>query len=82
MSMPATTVDVTRAWALWDAYCQHHDISALTDQTAGIEPVSGRIWFGESALAVHRQMLADGIDAPAYFIRVGHDYYLRKGGRR
>jgi hypothetical protein len=75
------SVDVRRAKEIWDAYCREHDVSALTGQTAGIEPISGRIWFGESALEVHDKMIADGIDVPFYAVRVGYDYYLRKGRR-
>jgi hypothetical protein len=76
------TVDIDRARAIWDEYQKHHDITSLIDQTAGIEPVSGRIWFGESAIDVHDKMIADGVDAPFYAVRVGYDYYLRKGARR
>lgn len=77
-----TDLDVKRAKEIWARYCEEHDISALKDQTAAIEPVSGRIWFGESGLDAHQKMVADGIDAPIYCIRVGYDYYVRKGVRR
>ena len=77
-----STVDVERARAIWDEYCRQHDTTALHGQTAGIEPASGRVWFGESATDVNRQKLAEGIDAPMYVVRVGYDYYLRKGRRR
>lgn len=76
------SVDIERARALWDEYCQRHDTAPRHGQTAGIEPASGRIWFGDSAVDVHRQKVADGIDAPLYVVRVGYDYYLRKGRRR
>jgi len=83
MSSPvAAQVDVERARTLWEEYCRGHDLTALIDQTAGIEPNTGRIWFGESAIDVSDKMLADGVDAPAYFVRVGFDYYVRKGGHR
>ena len=78
----APTVDVVRAKAIWDDYCRQHDITALKDQTAGIEPVSGRIWFGESGIDVHDKMIAEGVHAPFYAVRVGYDYYVRKGSRR
>jgi len=83
MSTPAAPqVDVQRAKEIWAAYCAQHDISALKDKAAAIEPVSGRIWFGDSGLDAQEKMLADGIDAPIYCIRVGYDYYMRKGVRR
>ena len=77
-----TFVDVARAKEIWAAYRAQHDISGQIDQTAAIDPVSGRIWFGESGLDAHDKMLADGIDAPIYCVRVGYDYYVRKGMRR
>jgi hypothetical protein len=82
MSTSPPKVDVQRAEKIWARYCAEHDTSKLKDQAAAIEPVSGRIWFGESAIDVREKMLADGIVAPAYLIRVGYDHYLRKGGRR
>jgi hypothetical protein len=75
-------VDVDRAKTLWEEYCREHDVRLQKGQTVGIEPVSGRVWFGESATDVHRKMVAEGIDRPAYFVRVGYDYYLRKGSRQ
>jgi hypothetical protein len=78
----APTVDIDRARAIWDEYQKHHDITPFIDQTAGIEPVSGRIWIGESAADVYRKKVADGCDAPIYVVRVGYDYYVRKGRRR
>jgi hypothetical protein len=57
-------------------------MSELQDKAAAIEPQSGRVWIGESALNLRDQMRADGVDAPVYLIRVGSDHYLRKGGRR
>jgi hypothetical protein len=85
MAMATPTVpqvDVERARAAWSDYCRQHDITKLKGKTAGIEPVSGRIWFGDSAVDVHDKMLADGVNALAYFIRVGYDHYVRKGGHR
>ena len=76
------SVDVAKAHQIWDEYCRLNDVTTLRDQTAGIEPNSGRIWFGDSAGDVHDKMVADGIDLPAYFVRVGYDYYARKGARR
>jgi hypothetical protein len=81
-TQPETSVDVQRAREIWASYQQAHDVATLIGQTAGIDPVSGRIWFGESAIEVDRKKRADGFDAPIYCIRVGYDYYMRKGGRR
>jgi hypothetical protein len=70
--------DTARAQQIWAEYQKHHDVSARVGQAVGIAPVSGRVWFGESAIDIVRQMNAEGIDTPLYFVRVGSDYYLRK----
>ena len=51
-------------------------------QTAGIDPISGGVWFGESAADIWRQRQAEGLDSPVYCVRVGYEYYLRKGSHR
>jgi hypothetical protein len=58
-------------------YQRQHDVSDRKGQAVGIDPVSGRIWFGRKALGIARQMRAEGIDRPFYCVRVGSDYYKR-----
>ena len=41
--------ETERALQLWAEYQQQHDLTARLGQTAGIDPVSGRVWFGKSA---------------------------------
>jgi hypothetical protein len=77
-----TERDTERAQQVWAAYQRQHDISDRIGQTAGIDPVSGRIWFGASAKDLVAQMEAEGIVTPLYFVRVGTDYYRRKGHYR
>jgi hypothetical protein len=81
MSATWTPTDTQRAEQIWATYQQAHDTSALTGQTAGIDPASERVWIGESAQDVVQKMQADGVDHPLYFVRIGYDYYERKGGR-
>ena len=76
---PPPAVDVERAEQIWAEYQKQHDITPFLDQTAGIDPVSGRIWFGESGLDVRKKMHDEGVDTPIYCVRVGQDYYVRKG---
>lgn len=71
-----------RALKIWAEYQKKHDVSNRIGQAVGIDPKSGRIWFGESALDIVRQMDAEGAFTPFYCVRVGYDYYLRKGGHR
>lgn len=77
-----TPADSEHARQIWAEYQQQNDVSALIGRTAAIDPSSGRIWFGESAIDTWKQRQAEGIDAPVYCVRVGFDYYLRKGGHR
>ncbi len=79
MPQKSTEVDVARAQQIWAEYQKHHDVTDRKGQAAGIDPVSGRIWFGESLVDISKQMDAEGIDVPVYLVRVGYDYYMRKG---
>jgi hypothetical protein len=77
-----TEADSTRAREIWSKCQQHRDLSEKVGQTAGIDPASGSIWFGESVQDVIAQRDADHSEAPLFFIRVGSSTYYRKGGRR
>ena len=79
---PKIDVDVDRAEQIWAEYKAKHDLSARLGEAAGIDPVSGRIWFGESIVDISRQLEAEGLDIPLFFVRVGYRTYYRKGGRR
>ncbi len=67
---------------IWEEYQQAHDLSERYGQTAGIDPKTGRIWFGESIRDVVDQRAAEGLKSPLFFKRVGHQTYYLKGGRR
>ncbi len=73
-----TAEDTARARQIWEEYQKQHDVSDRHGQAVGIDPVSGRVWFGESAQDIWRQMEAEGVNTPTYLLRVGYDYYLRK----
>ena len=77
-----TDADSTRAQQIWSEYQQHHDLSERIGQTAGIDPVSGAIGFGDSIQNVIAQRAAEGSAAPLFFVRVGSTAYYRKGGHR
>jgi hypothetical protein len=82
MTVPTwSAAETARAQHWWVAYQQAHDVSAQRGRTAGIDPVQGRVWFGDSAQAIVAQLAAEGLTIPLYFVRVGSDYYLRKGRR-
>lgn len=77
-----TNTDTQRAKQIWDEYVSKNDLTDRRGQAAGIDPMSGRIWFGESASDIVIQMDAAGEFVPLYFTRVGQEAYLRKGCRR
>ena len=70
-----------KALQIWDAYQQQHDLSKLNGKVAAIEPHSERIWIGNSGVDVAAQMQSEGIETPVYLIRIGSNYYIRKGRR-
>ncbi len=74
--------DSGTAKRLWMNYQQQHDLSAHIGQTVGIDPASGRVWFGKSIQDVVLQRDAEGLKSPLFFERVGSTTYFRKGGRR
>ena len=74
--------DTERALEIWNEYQAQHDLSDRKGQTAGIVPDSGEVWFGESGLDIARQMVArNGVKQSFHAVRVGKNYYVRKGGR-
>jgi hypothetical protein len=74
--------DLARARQIWAKYQEDHDVSDKLGKAVGIDPLSGRVWFGDSAVDIRHQMDEKGDNALLYFLRVGRDYYWRKGGRR
>jgi len=77
-----TAADTAKAQAIWAEYQKIHDVSARKGQAVGIDPASGRVWFGASAKDIAHQMEQQCLFAPLLFLRVGCPYYVRKGGRR
>ena len=77
--------DSAKAKKIWREYQRQHNLSDRIGQTAGIDPRSGRIWFGESIreivfLRKIGQREKEGLDSPLFFERVGSETYYRKGG--
>ena len=66
---------------MWAEYQQQHDLSDRSGQTAGIDPRSGRIWFGESVRDIIAQRDAEGLTSPLFFERIGSKaYYCKRSG--
>ena len=77
-----TEADTDAAQRIWNEYQAEHDLSDRIGQTAGIDPHTGDVWFGESIVDVVTQRDALGLTSPLRFERVGFKTYLRKGGHR
>jgi hypothetical protein len=71
-----------QAIEIWKDYQRNHDVSIHTGKVVGIVPLTGEVWFGESAKDIANQMEQAGKRSEFYCVRVGHDYYFRKSGRR
>jgi hypothetical protein len=76
-----TEADTARAREIWAEYQRQHDISDRLGQAVGIDPISGRVWFGESAVAIRQQLDEAGMSNLLFFLRVGSDYYMKKRGQ-
>jgi hypothetical protein len=76
-----TQADSIRAKQIWKEYQRQHDLSNRIGQTVGIDPKSGRIWFGESIRDIVTQRDTEGLRSLLFFERIGSQTYFRKGGR-
>lgn len=83
MSASTPTVDVERACQIWEEYQKQHDVSDRIGQTAGIDPVSERVWFGESGIDIYKQMEAEGKSLLVVEVFPGSykPYYLKAKGK-
>ena len=62
-----TEVDSRNAERIWAEYQKQHDITERIGQTAGIDPKSGQIWFGDSAIEHRRTSARRRFDFSAFF---------------
>lgn len=67
--------DGQRVLRIWNEYQQTHDVSAYRGQAVGIDPGTGEVVFGPTALQVLRRLEAEGRTANLIFLRVGSDSY-------
>ncbi len=61
-----TEADSRRAKHIWAEYQKQHDITDQIGQTAGIDPKSGRIWFGASIIEIVEHRRAEGMTYPLF----------------
>ena len=77
-----TEEDTRKAKEIWAEYQRNHDVSDKIGQAVAIDPLSGRVWFGERAIEAVHAARADGVHGRLFCIRVGSISYTRKGGHR
>jgi len=77
-----TESNSVKAKQIWAEYQQQHNLSNRIEQTAGIDPKNGQIWFGASIQDIVLKRDAEGLNSPLFFERVGSETYFRKGGHR
>ena len=76
-----TEADSDKSRQIWKDYQKQHDLSDQIGHTAGIDPRTGRIWFGESIRDVVEKRDVEGVSSPLFFERIGSQTYVFKGGR-
>ena len=76
-------VDIKKALQIWDDYRREHDVSDRSGQVVGIDPDTGRIWFGKTVRDVSRQLDAEPVRPVLFLVRIGSEPFLyRKRGHR
>lgn len=71
----------SRAKEFWKRYAASHDLSDMEGKIAAVDPVNGQVWIGNTARQIADAMRASGTQRPVCLIRVGADYFVRKGRR-
>ena len=77
-----TEADSQKCKRIWTEYQKQHDITERIGQTAGIDPESGRIWFGDSIAEIVEHRRTKGLTSALFFERIGFRTYFRKGGHQ
>lgn len=67
-----TDEDTRRARQIWEQYPREHDLTDRKGQTAGIDPQSGEVWVGKSAIDFVQRRKAQGLTSPLSFERIGY----------
>jgi hypothetical protein len=63
MSIPAwSDADSQKAQQIWAEYQKRNDVSPYLEKAVGIDPVTGSVLFGDSALDIVQRLRAKGAD--------------------
>jgi len=76
-----TLADIAEAERIWHEYQQTHGLTGLRGHAAGIDPKTGEVWLGKTAVEICLQREALGLSSLLFFVHIGFSTYLRKLGR-
>jgi hypothetical protein len=80
-------VDDDPRWAkvdeIWAEYQRTHDLTGMERKAVGVDPDTGEVFIGDSAIDIGARLEQEGRFRPLYYRRVSSPYYTRHGhGRR
>ncbi len=75
-------LDIGRAQQIWEEYERTHDLTGKERLAVGIDPETGEVFLGESALGIADSLKLNGHFRPLFYRWVHSPYYTRKVGRR
>jgi hypothetical protein len=74
--------DMDKVRAVWAEYERSHDLTGKERLAVGIDPDTGEVFLGESAIEIGKHLKREGRFRPLFYRWVGDPYYIHKGGRR
>lgn len=79
---PLTKADIAEAERIWGEYQRNHDLTGLRGQAAGIDPQTGEVWLGKTAVAICLERQEQGLYSLLFFERIGFATSLKKRSPR
>jgi hypothetical protein len=79
---PLSKADIAEAKRIWVEYQRINDLTGLRGQAAGIDPKTGEVWLGKSAVAICVECETEGLNSLLLFERIGFRTYLMKRSPR
>ena len=79
---PLTKADIAEAKHIWEAYQRNHDLTELRGQAAWIDPKTGEVWIGKSAVAICLERQKQWLYSLLFFERIGFATYLKQRSPR
>ncbi len=79
---PLTKADIAEAKRISEKYQGSHDLTGLRGQAAGIDPQTGEVWLGKSAVAICLERQEQGLNSLLLFERIGFATSLKKRSPR